>query len=65
MLHHVLNLIDHLMADPVAPMGWIHRYMVDGVTYTLELFSSFADDVIIMRISADKKNSLDFWFSLC
>lgn len=36
------------------------RYMVDGVTYTRELFSSFADDVIIMRISADKKNSLDF-----
>ncbi|MBF6598718.1 MAG: glycoside hydrolase family 95 protein [Fermentimonas sp.] len=36
------------------------RYMVDSVTYTRELFSSFADDVIIMRITADKKNSLNF-----
>lgn len=36
------------------------RYKVDDVTYTRELFSSFADDLIIMRISADKMNSLNF-----
>ena len=36
------------------------RYKVDGVTYTRETFSSFADDIIIMRISADKKESLNF-----
>ena len=36
------------------------RYTVNGVTYTRELFSSFADDVIILRLSADKKRSLTF-----
>ena len=36
------------------------RYKVDGVTYTREIFSSFADDVIIMRLTADKKRSLTF-----
>lgn len=36
------------------------RYTVNGVTYTRELFSSFADDVIIMRLTADKKGSLNF-----
>ncbi|HBG56614.1 MAG TPA: hypothetical protein DDX07_01230 [Porphyromonadaceae bacterium] len=36
------------------------RYTVNGVTFTRELFSSFADDVIIMRLTADKKRSLNF-----
>lgn len=36
------------------------RYTVNGVTYKRELFSSFADDVIIMRLTADKKKSLSF-----
>src|SRR5690554_267122 len=36
------------------------RYKVNGVTYTREIFSSFADDVIIMRLTADKKRSLTF-----
>ena len=31
------------------------RYQVDGVEYTREAFASFPDDVIIMRISANKK----------
>lgn len=36
------------------------RYKVNGVTYSRELFSSFADDVIILRLTADKKRSLTF-----
>ncbi len=36
------------------------RYHVDGVEYTREAFSSFADDVFIMRITANKKGALNF-----
>ena len=36
------------------------RYLVDGVEYTREAFSSFADDVFIMRISANKTGALNF-----
>ncbi|NDV81620.1 glycoside hydrolase N-terminal domain-containing protein [Bacteroides sp. 51] len=36
------------------------RYTVDGVVYTRETFSSFADDVIIMQITAGKKGALSF-----
>jgi len=35
-------------------------YTVDGVEYRREAFSSFADDVIIMKISANKKGALNF-----
>lgn len=36
------------------------RYTVNGVKYTREVFSSFADDVIVMRITAEKKGALNF-----
>ena len=36
------------------------HYEVEGVKYTREAFSSFADDVIIMRITASKKGALNF-----
>lgn len=36
------------------------RYQVDGVEYTREAFSSFADDVFIMRITANIKGALNF-----
>lgn len=36
------------------------RYTVDGVTYTREVFSSFADDVIVMQLTASKKGALNF-----
>lgn len=36
------------------------RYKVNDVTYTRELFTSFADNIIIMRISSDKQNALNF-----
>ena len=36
------------------------RYTVEGITYTRELFTSFADDVIILRLTADKKRSISF-----
>lgn len=36
------------------------RYTVEGITYTRELFTSFADDVIILRLTANKKRSISF-----
>jgi len=36
------------------------EYIVDGVTFTRETFTSFTDNVIIMRITADKENSISF-----
>jgi len=36
------------------------RYTVDGITFTRELFTSFADDVLILRLTADKKRSISF-----
>jgi len=36
------------------------RYKVDGVTYTREVFSSFTDDVVIVRLTADKPKNLSF-----
>ncbi|MDR2424035.1 MAG: glycoside hydrolase family 95 protein, partial [Prevotellaceae bacterium] len=36
------------------------RYTVDGVEYVREVFSSFTDQVIVMRISASKKGKLNF-----
>lgn len=36
------------------------RYTVDGVTYTRKVFSSFADDVIAMQLTASKKGALNF-----
>lgn len=35
-------------------------YKVNGVTYVREVFTSFTDNVIVMKISADKKNALSF-----
>ncbi|MDD4771930.1 MAG: glycoside hydrolase family 95 protein [Bacteroidales bacterium] len=36
------------------------RYKVDGVQYTRETFASFTDDVLIMKITADRKAALNF-----
>lgn len=38
----------------------VTRYTVDGVEYTREVFSSFADDVIVMQITANKQGALSF-----
>ena len=35
-------------------------YKVDGINYKREIFSSFIDDVIIMRITADRPASISF-----
>ncbi len=40
------------------------RYTVNGVTYTREIFSSFTDQVIVVRLTADKPNSISFSTSL-
>jgi len=39
------------------------RYSVNGVTYTREVFASFSDDVIIMKLAANKKKSISFSLS--
>lgn len=39
------------------------RYEVNGVRFVRTAFASFTDDVIIVRIQADKKNALDFSLS--
>lgn len=36
------------------------RYTANGVNYTREVFASFADNVIIMKITASKKGALNF-----
>lgn len=36
------------------------KYTVDGVVYKREVFASYPDQVIIMRLSSGKKNSLSF-----
>lgn len=36
------------------------KYKVDGVTYTRETFSSFPDNVVITRITADKPGKITF-----
>ena len=39
-------------------------YDVDGITYKQETFASYPDQIIIYRISADKKGSVSFTVSL-
>ncbi|KGL62306.1 glycosyl hydrolase family 95 catalytic domain-containing protein [Polaribacter sp. Hel1_85] len=36
------------------------KYSVDDVTYKREIFTSFSDDVIVMKLSADKKGAISF-----
>lgn len=36
------------------------KYMVDGVTYTREAFTSFTDKVLIIHLTANKSNSISF-----
>jgi alpha-L-fucosidase 2 len=40
------------------------RYTVNGVTFTRELFSSFPDQVIVLRIKASKPGALTFTASM-
>ncbi len=35
-------------------------YKVNGVTYTREIFTSFTDNIVIVRLSADKEGALSF-----
>jgi len=35
-------------------------YQVDGVTFTRQTYASFVDNVIVMKITADKKGALNF-----
>jgi alpha-L-fucosidase 2 len=36
------------------------NYLADGVRYTREIFSSAPDDVLVIRLTADRKGSLSF-----
>ncbi|GHT19515.1 hypothetical protein FACS1894189_8360 [Planctomycetales bacterium] len=47
------------IADAVAAT----RYTVDGVEYTREIFSSLADNVIVVRLTASQKGKLNFTVS--
>lgn len=40
------------------------RYVVEGVTYTREVFSSHPDDIIVVRITADKPCKINFTTSI-
>lgn len=40
------------------------QYDVDGVTYKREVFASFADDVVVVRLTASKKGALAFTANL-
>lgn len=40
------------------------RYTVGGVHYTREIFASLPDEVIVVRITADKKNAITFRLSM-
>lgn len=40
------------------------RYTVGGVTYTREVFSSFPDQVIVVRVTCDQSKKLNFSFRL-
>src|SRR5690606_27003989 len=39
-------------------------YQVDGVQYHREVFASFTDDVVIVRLTSSKKNALSFSMGL-
>ncbi|RZF60380.1 glycoside hydrolase family 95 protein [Sphingobacterium corticibacterium] len=39
-------------------------YKVDGVQYNREVFASFTDDVVIVRLTSSKKNALSFSIGL-
>lgn len=36
------------------------RYKVGGVTYTREIFTSFTDNIVVVRLTADKEGALSF-----
>lgn len=36
------------------------RFTIDGVNYVREAFTSFTDNLLIIRLTADKKNSISF-----
>lgn len=38
-------------------------YKVNGITYKREIFTSFSDDVILIKLTADKKKSISFSLS--
>lgn len=40
-------------------------YSLNGINYTTKVFSSFPDQVIVVRISADKPGSVAFSASMC
>jgi alpha-L-fucosidase 2 len=44
-------------------LAW-NSYKINGVTYTKEYFSSFGDDVSVVKITADKANQLNCSISL-
>lgn len=40
------------------------NYAIDGVRYTREVFASLPDEVIVVRLSADRKGAIGFRASM-
>ena len=58
---HPQNYIRELLLDSAVAKC---RYKINGVTYLREYFTSFSGDVIIIKISADQPNKINFTLSL-
>jgi len=54
------NYSDYYRELDISKAKSLTTYKAEGITYTRELFSSFTDNVIIMKITADKKRALSF-----
>ena len=54
------NYSDYYRELDILKAKSLTRYKVGGITYTRETFSSFTDQVIIMKITAEKKGALNF-----
>ena len=54
------NYSDYYRELDISKAKSLTTYKAEGITYTRELFSSFTDNVLIMKITADKKGALNF-----
>lgn len=60
-LVHPQNYIRELLLDNAVAKC---RYKINGVTYMREYFTSFSDDVIVIKITADQPGKISFTLSL-
>jgi len=58
------NFTNYYRESNIATAVTATRYDVDGVTYKREVFASFPDQVIILRITASKPDKINFMASM-